>query len=62
MIQYYRPFFNQIILLLVYIIKIFQNSIIVPKKYPDNYIVKKPNQNQSIKIISDKNIFIINNK
>lgn len=62
MIQYYRLFFNQIISLLVYVIKIFQNSIMLSKKYPDNYIVKTPNQNQSIKIISDKDIFIINNK
>lgn len=58
--EYRKSFLNKIKSLFSYLMKIFKNRSILPKKYPDDYIINSSDQKLVIIIIFDKNIFFAN--
>lgn len=47
--------------LLLYFIEFYKEGTIVPKKYPDDYVVEGSNQRLFIVITHDKSTFSANN-
>lgn len=61
MVKYKKIFLDKMKSLFSYLIKFFENSSIIPKKYLDNCVIVKPDQQLIIITIYYKCIFLTNN-
>lgn len=62
MVEYQEIFLNEIKLLLPYLFKFSEDSIIVSKEYPSDCVVKRPKKRPVIIIIRNKSTFSPNDR
>ena len=60
-IEYQETFLNEMKLLLPYFVEFFEDSTIVPREYPNDCVVGRPDRKPIIMITHDESIFSANN-